>query len=78
MKLQSMLMSQYNTIKDELSQMRSNMEIVSQKQNENHEKEISKLKSNLQKLEKQTQKLEQEYEKKVARIIKVFLTIWQK
>ncbi|XP_058796466.1 microtubule-associated tumor suppressor 1 homolog [Phymastichus coffea] len=63
MKLQSMLVSQYNTIKDELSQMRSNIETATQRQSDSHKQEIGTLKRNLQ-------KLEQEYEKKISRVVK--------
>ncbi|KAL7307415.1 hypothetical protein TKK_0000595 [Trichogramma kaykai] len=68
--LHSILMEQYKTIKEELHQMRGNLENVSLKQTDNHQQEIAALKKNVARLEKYTKNLQQEYEKKINHICK--------
>ncbi|XP_014233915.1 golgin subfamily A member 4-like isoform X3 [Trichogramma pretiosum] len=58
--LHSILLEQYKTIKEELHQMRGNLENVSLKQTDNHQQEIAALKKNVARLEKYTKNLQQE------------------
>ncbi|KAJ8664479.1 hypothetical protein QAD02_006141 [Eretmocerus hayati] len=68
--LQSVLVDQFKTLRDELSTMKSCIELVSKKQDETLDKDMSSMKKSLTRLEKSTLRAQHEYEKKIYHILK--------
>ncbi|XP_017875543.1 centrosome-associated protein CEP250-like isoform X2 [Ceratina calcarata] len=68
-KLQTMIVEQYATMKEEINKMRSEID-ETQKQNQNLLAQVSALRRSIAKLEKSKEKLEYNYEKKLTHAIK--------
>lgn len=72
-KLRAMLTDQNAIMRQEFDKIRSEMELVSQNQNENLVSKMITLKKTILKLQKSKDKLAYDYEKKINHILKVII-----